>query len=163
MVSVYTRAARSLKYHDFSCTIIRLPNCQCFLCQDLIYYKFLSESTCIPISFQSSLARCMEGQFLYKEAVQCALYSCWHVQKVYPLTVCVRTICVFQFDRYDQIDGRISELDFSRLMLSYATINQQRKKKHFKRIKRVYGSGLSDCPEAKVHSYDIMLGLGTLC
>lgn len=55
-----------------------------------------------------------------------------------------------QFDRYDQVNGRISEYDFAYLVLSYSTMNDQRRKKYYKRIKKVYGNELSDCPEAKV-------------
>lgn len=55
-----------------------------------------------------------------------------------------------QFDQYDQVNGRISEMDFTRLILSYATMNDQRRKKYFKRVKKVYGGELSDCPEAEV-------------
>ena len=60
---------------------------------------------------------------------------------------------MYQFDRYDQVDGRISELDFAHILLSYAKMNDQRRKKYFKRIKRIYGGELSDCPDAKVHTY----------
>ena len=46
----------------------------------------------------------------------------------------------YQFDKFDQVNGCISELDFAHFVLSYASMNDQRKKKFFKRIKRKYGS-----------------------
>lgn len=49
-----------------------------------------------------------------------------------------------QFDRYDQVDGKIAELDFTRLILSYASMNNQRRKKFFKRVKKKYGNSLCD-------------------
>ena len=43
-----------------------------------------------------------------------------------------------QFDRFDPEEGRISERDFAKMILSYADINDQQKKKYMKRVKRAY-------------------------
>ena len=46
-----------------------------------------------------------------------------------------------QFNRFDPEDGRISERDFAKMILSYADINDQQKKKYIKRVKRAYEDG----------------------
>ena len=46
-----------------------------------------------------------------------------------------------QFDRFDPEEGRISERDFAKMILSYADINDQQKKKYMKRVKRAYEDG----------------------
>ena len=46
-----------------------------------------------------------------------------------------------QFEQYDPEKGRISELNFARLILSQTDLNDQCRKKHFKRIKRTYPAG----------------------
>ena len=46
-----------------------------------------------------------------------------------------------QFNRFDPEDGRISERDFAKMILSYADINDQQKKKYMKRVKRAYEDG----------------------
>ena len=51
--------------------------------------------------------------------------------------------CVYQFDRFDPDDGRISELDFAKLVLSSTYLNKQAKKKYYKRIKGIYGTDAS--------------------
>jgi Ca2+-binding EF-hand superfamily protein len=43
-----------------------------------------------------------------------------------------------EFNRFDPQDGRITERDFARMILSYADINDQQKKKYRKRVKKVY-------------------------
>ena len=54
-----------------------------------------------------------------------------------------------QFEHYDPVDGRISERNFAKLVLSSASMNDQRKKKYIKRVKKVYGPVF--CPESEVH------------
>ena len=49
-----------------------------------------------------------------------------------------------QFDRFDPKEGRISERDFAKMILSYADINDQQKKKYMKRVKRAYEDGRSE-------------------
>ena len=44
-----------------------------------------------------------------------------------------------QFNRFDPEDGRISERDFAKMVLSYADMNDQQRKKYMKRVKREYG------------------------
>ena len=46
-----------------------------------------------------------------------------------------------QFNRFDPEDGHISERDFAKMILSYADINDQQKKKYIKRVKRAYEDG----------------------
>ena len=46
-----------------------------------------------------------------------------------------------QFDRFYPEEGRISERDFAKMILSYADINDQQKKKYLKRVKRAYEDG----------------------
>jgi Ca2+-binding EF-hand superfamily protein len=46
-----------------------------------------------------------------------------------------------EFSRFDPEEGRISERDFAKMILSYADINSQQKKKYMKRVKRVYEDG----------------------
>ena len=58
-----------------------------------------------------------------------------HTHSHYTLTT--RT----QFDRFDPKEGRISERDFAKMILSYADINDQQKKKYMKRVKRAYEDG----------------------
>ena len=57
-----------------------------------------------------------------------------HTHSRYTLTT--RT----QFDRFDPKEGRISERDFAKMILSYADINDQQKK-YMKRVKRAYEDG----------------------
>ena len=45
-----------------------------------------------------------------------------------------------QFERLEPKNGRISELGFAKHVLRYADMNEQRRKKYIKRIKRVYGT-----------------------
>ena len=49
-------------------------------------------------------------------------------------------LLVLQFDRFDPTDGRISELDFAKLVLSSTFLNNQGKKKFRKRVKEAYGT-----------------------
>lgn len=44
-----------------------------------------------------------------------------------------------EFNRFDPEDGRISERDFAKMVLSYADMNDQQRKKYMKRVKREYG------------------------
>ena len=55
------------------------------------------------------------------------------------------SICLLllQFDRFEPEDGKIREIDFSRLILAHATLNDQGKKKLLKRVKREYGKNHS--------------------
>lgn len=61
---------------------------------------------------------------------------------VHPGIDCLCTNLFVQFDRFDQVHGKIAELDFSRLILSYASMNDQRRKKFFKRVKKKYGNSI---------------------
>lgn len=56
-------------------------------------------------------------------------------------------ILKLEFDRFDQVGGRITERDFAKLVLSYADMNDQRRKKYLKKIKKKYGAEV--CPESK--------------
>ncbi|CAI8033648.1 Calcium uptake protein 1, mitochondrial, partial [Geodia barretti] len=44
-----------------------------------------------------------------------------------------------EFNRFDPEDSRISERDFAKMVLSYADMNDQQRKKYMKRVKREYG------------------------
>ncbi|CAI8033649.1 Calcium uptake protein 1, mitochondrial, partial [Geodia barretti] len=46
---------------------------------------------------------------------------------------------IHQFNRFDPEDSRISERDFAKMVLSYADMNDQQRKKYMKRVKREYG------------------------
>ena len=68
-----------------------------------------------------------------------------HIITVSSLTPSHRhTVTHSQFNRFEPEDGVISEYHFARLILSYAEMNDQRRKKFFKRIRRVYGKELSE-------------------
>ena len=55
---------------------------------------------------------------------------------------CIYTLTTLtQFDRFDPEEGGISERDFAKMILPYADINDQQKKKYMKRVKRAYEDG----------------------
>jgi len=63
---------------------------------------------------------------------------------------CIILCSVVQFDRYDQVEGKIAELDFARFILSYSSMNDQRRKKFFKRVRRKYGNSLTSAEAQQV-------------
>ena len=56
----------------------------------------------------------------------------------YKTCVSCGVLTLLQFNRFDPQDGRITERDFARMILSYADINTQQKKKYRKRVKKAY-------------------------
>ena len=68
-------------------------------------------------------------------------FICSAVYSTANTVCCDFPLWLLQFNRFDPEDGRIMERDFARMILSYADINSQQKKKFMKRIKRVYGHG----------------------
>ena len=63
---------------------------------------------------------------------------------------CTHTHTHTQFERFDQVDGRISEYDFAKFILNYSMVSEQRTKKYLARMKKAYGKELSDDPENPV-------------
>ena len=61
---------------------------------------------------------------------------------------------LLQFDRFEPEGGKIREIDFSRLILAHAALNDQGKKKLLKRVKREYGRNLAPVSRQEQNSLE---------
>ncbi len=64
-----------------------------------------------------------------------------------------------QFERFDMVNGRISEYDFAKFILSHSVVNEQRRKKYLGRMKKAYGKDLSDDSDVEVGVVYIYLSI----
>ena len=62
---------------------------------------------------------------------------------------------LFQFNSYSPVNGRIKEVDFCEILLTYATLTEARKRKMIKRIKKQFKTAESEVRYGRCRIYSI--------